>query len=68
MKKGLRVEATGVFRPRVTPDPTMMELLQKKLEAFSYVPEDGLHRDKIQLRCTPRSLDRSHPWLRVRSA
>lgn len=67
MGKGLQVESMLVFRPKVVPDMAAMELLRKKLEAFSYVPQDGLHRDKIQPRRVPRTLDRASARLRAGS-
>jgi hypothetical protein len=32
-------------RPRVTPDPEQAEQLRRKLEAVSYQPQNGFHKD-----------------------
>lgn len=53
MKQNLQASAPLLFRPRVTPEPAAMESLQKRMAAFCYTPEGGLHRDKIQMRLQP---------------
>jgi len=40
-------------RPRVTPDPEQAALLERKMNALSYYPTNGFHRDQRQARQTP---------------
>lgn len=68
MKHGLQADPPLLFRPRVTPEPAAMESLQKKLAAFSYTPEQGLHRDKVQPRLRPVESIRTPSWTGARPA
>ena len=65
MRKDLRADSPLIFRPKVVPDLAAMERLQEKREAFSYVPEEGFHRDRVQPRLFPRIPDNSPLWLRA---
>lgn len=38
------------LQPRVTPDSTQAEALRRKLAALDYVPSNGFHKDRQQLR------------------
>lgn len=52
-----------LFRPKVAPDPRVMETLKKKIESFSYIPAEGFHRDKVQPRRVPLAPYSPPPWL-----
>lgn len=60
MRKELQAD---VFHPKVVPDIVMMELLKKKIESFSYTPQEGFHRDKVQSRITPLAPYTPPHWL-----
>jgi hypothetical protein len=54
-----KLKSTGAsfVRPRVTPDPDQAAVLQQKINALSYHPANGFHRDLRQgrqLRCVTR--------------
>lgn len=63
MKRSFQAGSQLLFLPKVTPEPAVMESLQKRLAAFCYRPEDGLHRDKIQPRLRPLASARAPSWL-----
>lgn len=63
MKPSFQAGSQLLFRPKVTPEPAAMESLQKRIAAFSYSPEDGLHRDKIQPRLRPLASASVPSWL-----
>lgn len=53
----LKSAESPCVRPRVTPDPDQAAQLQRKIEALSYHPANGFHRDtrqNRQLRLVPR--------------
>jgi len=53
----LKSAESSFVRPRVTPDPDQAALLQRKIQALSYNPANGFHRDvrqNKQLRLVPR--------------
>jgi hypothetical protein len=53
----LKSAESSFVRPRVTPDPDQAALLQRKIQALSYNPTNGFHRDlrqSKQLRLVPR--------------
>jgi hypothetical protein len=41
-------ESSSFARPRVTPDPDQAAQLQRKIQALSYHPANGFHRDTRQ--------------------
>ncbi len=43
-----------VLRPKVTPDMTQATLLQQKLQALSYRPMNGFHKDQREARKSPQ--------------
>lgn len=53
----LKTAELPFVRPRVTPDPDQAAALQRKMEALSYTPVNGFHRDLRQCRRT-RTLPR----------
>lgn len=48
-----RDPALLVHRPRITPDPSQVEALERRFRALSYQPRNGFHRDLRQDRTTP---------------
>jgi len=44
----LKSTASEFVRPRVTPDPDQAAQLQRKIQALSYNPANGFHRDTRQ--------------------
>ncbi len=46
----LKSRETPFVRPRVTPDPDQAALLEQKMNALSYSPTNGFHRDSRQRR------------------
>lgn len=44
----LKSTGSSFVRPRVTPDPDQAALLQQKMNALSYHPLNGFHRDVRQ--------------------
>jgi hypothetical protein len=46
----------GVVRPRVVPDSSAMDALERKLASLSYRPSNGFHKDQRQLRITDIAL------------
>jgi hypothetical protein len=50
----LKSSESSCVRPRVTPDPDQAALLERKMNALSYYPVNGFHRDLRQER-QPRS-------------
>jgi hypothetical protein len=53
----LKSTESTIERPRVTPDPDQAAQLQRKIQALSYHPANGFHRDRRQnrqLRLVPR--------------
>jgi hypothetical protein len=44
----LKSAESPVARPRVTPDPDQAAQLQRKIQALSYHPANGFHRDTRQ--------------------
>ncbi len=62
--RGMRNEwQADLFCPKVVPDMAMMEMLKKKIESFSYTPQDGFHRDKFQGRRVPLAPYTPPHWL-----
>lgn len=53
----LKSSESSFVRPRVTPDPDQAALLERKMNALSYSPTNGFHRDLRQVR-HPRLLAR----------
>lgn len=53
----LKSSESTLMRPRVTPDPDQAASLERKMNALSYCPTNGFHRDSRQLR-QPRLLTR----------
>lgn len=53
----LKSSESSFVRPRVTPDPDQAALLERKMNALSYSPANGFHRDLRQVR-HPRLLAR----------
>ena len=47
---------TQVLRPKVTPDMAQATLLQEKLQALSYRPMNGFHKDQREARKSLREL------------
>ncbi|PZN29681.1 MAG: hypothetical protein DIU71_13925 [Proteobacteria bacterium] len=45
-----------VLRPRITPDPKQAAELLRRMNALSYSPENGFHRDRMQSRVRPPRL------------
>jgi hypothetical protein len=43
-----------VHRPKITPDPSQVEALQRRFRELSYQPQNGFHRDLRQDRQPPR--------------
>ena len=46
----LKPAESEFVRPRVTPDPDQAAQLQRKIQALSYHPSNGFHRDRRQNR------------------
>ncbi len=46
----LKSNELSFTRPRVTPDPEQAALLERKMNALNYYPENGFHRDLRQHR------------------
>lgn len=46
----LRLAASSIVRPRVTPHPEHAAELQRRMEALAYHPQNGFHRDLRQSR------------------
>jgi hypothetical protein len=44
----LKSAESSFVRPRVTPDPDQAAQLQRKIQALSYHPSNGFHRDMRQ--------------------
>jgi hypothetical protein len=53
----LKLIESSFVRPRVTPDPNQAATLQQKLDALTYSPANGFHRDVRQSR-QPRYVSR----------
>ena len=43
---------SSVVRPKVVPDSSVMDALERKLASLSYRPANGFHRDQLQSRIT----------------
>jgi hypothetical protein len=54
----LKSNESSFVRPRVTPDPDQAASLERKMNALSYYPVNGFHRDLRQCR-QPRSFSRA---------
>jgi hypothetical protein len=46
----LKSSESAFARPRVTPDPEQAAALERKMNALSYYPSNGFHRDVRQCR------------------
>jgi len=47
---------SSVVRPKVIPDSSVMDALERKLASLSYRPSNGFHKDRLQPKITAITL------------